>query len=125
MVQITVDKPRPGGVSIKDFKKPGTTVQLVALTPGADGGLACVQWTNPQARPRAVKVPAPDQVEIICLEALPRTQQPGHASRQGSFSDGACCSFGSWRCQLCSLVVPLHARPDALPASQEALALPQ
>ncbi|KAL4431964.1 hypothetical protein ABPG77_000231 [Micractinium sp. CCAP 211/92] len=54
-------------VKLRDIKQPGATILLVALTPGASAGLACVRWTNPAGGGAAL--PPLPSLELLDVQA--------------------------------------------------------
>lgn len=73
MVQLQMGNPCFGKeVKLRDIKQPGATILLVALSPGASAGLACVRWTKPAGGGAAL--PPLPSLELVKLQALPQLQ---------------------------------------------------
>lgn len=69
MAQIQMGSPCLGK-SVKLPQQPNATILLVALSPGASAGMACVRWTNPAAGP--AQLPPLPSLELVDLRALPQ-----------------------------------------------------
>lgn len=72
-VSVTIDvrEPRPQSKdAARLLKKPGETVTLLGLVPGAHAAAAALRWTNP---PDGATTLQPECMEIVALEKLPVT----------------------------------------------------